>query len=626
MDLSRRSTLELGAGLLSAGLLTPVRALAQGPANSGASAQSVSHGFSTFGELAEAPDFKYFRYVNPKAPKGGSLMIQIYNTSGNQNFETFDTFNIYVFKGDGAAGMDATFDSLMAGSADEPGAAYGLLAHQVRTSADRLSYWFDLRKEARFHDGSPVRAQDVAFSLNILKDKGHPVYRSILSEMLGAEAESDDVAVVRFSPNRSRDLHLVIGALPIFSKAYWASRDFEASTLEAPLGSGPYRLSKFEQGRFVEFERVKDYWGADLPVNVGTNNFDRLRYEYFRERQVAFEAFKSGQLNFVEEYTARQWATGYDFPAVREGRVKKEEVPSGLAVGTQGWIFNLRRPQFRDPRIREAIGYAFDFEWTNKNIMYSAYRRLTSYFENSDMKANGRPDAQELALLEPLRGKVPDEVFNEPFIPPVSDGSGSDRNLLRRADELLRAAGCKREGTRLKLPDGQNFEFEFLDSSGALIPHTEPFQANLRKLGIETRIRQVDSAQYKRRLDGFDFDVITMALGGSRTPGDELRIVYGSQAASTPGSRNMAGVSDPVVDALIEQIARVDNRAQLNVLCRVLDRVLRAGRYWVPMWYREKSLLAHWDVFSRPDVAPKFSNGAPSTWWWDSEKAKRIGL
>jgi microcin C transport system substrate-binding protein len=389
---------------------------------------------------------------------------------------------------------------------DEPFSEYGWVAENVTVAPDRSWVSYHLRPEARFHDGSPVRARDVAFSLMILKTKGHPVYRSILSEMVSAEAESDDVVLVRFSPNRSRDLHLVIGSLPIFSSAYWATRDFEASTLEAPLGSGPYRLSKFEQGRFVEFERVKNYWGADLPVNIGTNNFDRLRYEYFRERQVAFEAFKSGQLNFVEEYTARQWATGYDFPAVREGRVKKEELPSGLPVGTQGWIFNTRRPQFRDPRIREAIGYAFDFEWTNKNIMYSAYQRLTSYFENSEMKAKGKPDAQELALLEPLRGKVSEEVFNEPWVPPVSDGSGSDRNLLRRADELLRAAGCKREGTKLKLPDGQAFEFEFLDSSGALIPHTEPFQANLRKLGIETRIRQVDSAQYKRRLDAFDFE------------------------------------------------------------------------------------------------------------------------
>ncbi len=619
MKVTRRTALLYGQTVFGSLLLSRLPTFA-------ADGDVETHGLSTFGELSEAPDFKHFRYVNPQAPKGGLLAIQIYNTSGNQNFETFDTFNIYVFKGDGAAGMDATYDTLMSGSGDEPGSAYGLVAKSVRISADKLTYRFILRPEARFHDGSKLTAKDVAFSLNILKEKGHPVYRTILSEMAGAEAEADDVALVRFTPNRSRDLHLVVAGMPIFSAAYWANRDFEASTLEAPLGSGPYKLSRFEQGRYVEYERVKDYWGKDLPVNVGTNNFDRLRYEYFRERQVAFEAFKSGQLNYVEEYTARQWATGYDFPAVRDGRVKKEELPNGAPTPTQGWYFNTRRPQFKDPRIREAIGYAFDFEWTNKNIMYSAYKRTTSFFENSDMKAVGKPGADELAILEPFRGKMPEEVFGEPWIPAASDGSGSDRNLLRRADELLRAAGCKRDGNKLKLPDGSPLEIEFLDSSGSLTPHTEPFQANLRRLGIESRIRLVDSAQYKRRLDAFDFDVVTMAMGGSQTPGDSLRIVYGSEAAKTPGTRNLAGISDPVVDALIDRIARVDNRKELNVLCKALDRVLRAGRYWVPMWYRGASLVAHWDAFSRPAVMPKYSTGAPSTWWWDSDKAKRINL
>ena len=617
MDFSRRSTLRMGSAAagLAAMRLRPSLA---------ADGETETYGLSTFGELAEAPDFKHFGYVNPNAPKGGLLSIQIYITAGNQNPETFDTFNIYVFKGDGAAGMDGTFDTLMSGSADEPGSMYGLVAESVKISADKLAYRFKLRKGARFHDGSPITAKDVGFSLNILKTKGHPTYRAILTELAGVEAEADDVALVRFTPNRSRDLHLVIASLPIFSQAYWANRDFEASTLEAPLGSGPYKLSRYEQGRYVEFERVKDYWAKDLPVNVGLNNFDRVRYEYFRERQVAFEGFKSGQLDYAEEYTARLWYTAYDFPAVREGRVKKEELPDGKPIPSQGWYFNTRRPKFADPRIREAIGYAFDFEWTNKNIMYSAYKRLTSYFEGTEMKAQGAPGPEELAILEPFRGKIPAECFAEPWIPPVSDGSGSDRGLLRKADELLRAAGCKREGNRLRLPDGQPFEFEFLDSQGSLLPHTEPFQANLRRLGIETTFRQVDSAQYKRRLDAFDFDVITMALVGSQTPGDDLRVVYGSKAAKESGTRNMAGISDPVVDALIEKIAVVDNRRDLDALCRVLDRVLRAGRYWAPMWYRANSLVAHWDVFSRPERAPKFTTGAPGTWWWDAAKAARI--
>jgi microcin C transport system substrate-binding protein len=615
---TRRTTLKLGSAALGALALPPGigRALATG--------EIESHGLSTFGELALPPDFKHFAYVNPKAPRGGTLSIQIKNTSGNQNFETFDTLNIYVFKGDGAAGMDATFDSLMSGSGDEPGSMYGLVADSVRISPDRLTYRFRIRPQARFHDGSKLTARDAAFSFNILKSRGHPVYRTILAEFAGAEAESDDILVVRFLPRRSRDLHLVIAGLPIFSEKYWQGRDFEASTLEAPLGSGPYKLARFEQGRFIEFERVRDYWGADLPVNVGQNNFDRIRYEYYRERQVAFEGFKSGQINFNEEYTARLWATAYDFPAVREGRVKREELPNGAPTPSQGWYFNTRRTKFRDARVREALGLAFDFEWTNRNIMYSAYKRMASFFENSELKSTGMPGAEELALLEQFRGKVPDEVFNEPYVPPVSDGSGSDRNLLRRADELLRAAGCKRDGNRLLLPDGQPFEIEFLDSSGALKPHTEPLQANLRKLGIVTNYRQVDAAQYKRRLDAFEFDIVTMALGGSFTPGDGLRITWGSEAAKTPGTRNVAGVQDPAVDFLIDKIARAQSREELNVACRALDRVLRAGRYWIPMWYKDKSLIAYWDVFSRPEKSPRYSTGAPGTWWWDADKAQRI--
>ena len=618
MTLSRRQAVKLGSAALGA-LALPAgwsRALGAG--------EIETHGLSTFGELALPETFPHFAYVNPQAPRGGTLSLQIKNTSGNQNFETFDTLNIFVFKGDGAAGMDATFDTLMAGSGDEPTSMYGLVADRVRIAPDRLTYRFHLRPEARFHDGSKLTARDAAFSFNILKAKGHPVYRSMLSEFIGAEAEGDDTLVVRLTDKRSRDLHLVVAGLPIFSQAWWKDRDFEASTLEAPLGSGPYKVSRFEQGRYIEFERVRDYWAEKLPVNVGANNFDRMRYEYYRERQVAFEGFKSGQINFNEEYTARLWATAYDFPAVRDGRVKKEELPNGAPTPSQGWYFNTRRQKFQDARVREALGLAFDFEWTNRNIMYSAYKRLTSYFENSDMKAVGLPSAGELALLEHFRGKAPDEIFGEPYVPPTSDGSGSDRTLLRRADELLRAAGCKRDGTRLLLPGGQPFEIEFLDSSGALKPHTEPLQGNLRKLGIETTYRQVDAAQYKRRLDNFEFDIVTMALGGSLTPGDGLRITWGSEAARTPGTRNVAGVSDPAVDFLIEKIARVDNREDLNTACRALDHVLRAGRYWIPMWYKDKSLVAYWDVFSRPATTPRYSTGAPGTWWWDADKAKRI--
>jgi microcin C transport system substrate-binding protein len=591
-----------------------------------AEGETETHGLSSFGDLAEPADFKRFAYVNPDAPKGGTLVVQLRVEAGNQNFDTFNTLNIHTFKGDGAAGMDATFDTLMSGGSDEPESLYGLVTRRVRVSADKLTYRFLLRPEARFHDGSRLTAQDVAFSLMTLKQKGHPTERAVLTQMLGAEAEADDIVRVTLSDKRSRDLHLIIASSPIFSKAYWSTRDYEASTLDPPLGSGPYKVGRFEAGRFIEFDRVADYWGKDVPVNVGINNFEHIRFEYYRDRQVAFEAFKAGKINFQEEFTSRIWATGYDFPAVREGRVKKEALQNDLPAGPQGWYFNLRRPMFKDPRVREAIGLAFDFEWTNKNIMYSLYQRMTSFFENSKNKAVGKPGPEELAILEPLRGKVSEECFGEPYLPPVSDGSGADRKLLRRADELLIAAGCKRDGTTLKLPDGTPFAFEFLDSSPALQPHTEPFEANLRRLGIAATSRIVDAAQYNARLKQYDFDVVSMRLGGSRTPGDDLRVVYGSEAAANPGSQNRAGISDPVVDMLIEKIGTAKTREELTIACRVLDRVLRSGRYWVPMWYNDKTLLAYWDQFSRPETRPKFGTGAPDTWWFDTAKAARIGV
>jgi microcin C transport system substrate-binding protein len=616
-DVSRRTL--LGSGVAAAALpLFPQLALAQG-------GETETHGLSSFGDLKYGPDFRHFDYVNPAAPKGGTLAIQITQTGGNQNFDTFNTLNIYVLRGDGAAGMGGTFDSLMAASADEPNTAYGLVAKNVRVSADKLTYRFNLRPEARFHDGSKLTARDVAFSLMILKEKGHPVYRAVLAQMESASAEADDTLRVQFTPRRSRDLHLVVAAMPIFSERYWQGKDFEAATLEAPLGSGPYKVGRFETGRFIEFDRVPDYWAKDLPVNVGQNNFEHIRYEYFRDRTVAFEAFKNGTVNFHEEATSRTWATGYDFPAMREGRVKREEIPNDAPAPIQGWYFNTRRETFKDPRIREAIGLAFDFEWTNTNIMFGSYRRTTSFFENSDMKAAGKPSPEELALLEPFRDRLPAGVFGEPPLPPVSDGSGQDRQLLRRADDLLRQAGCKREGGILKLPNGQPFVIEFLDSSGFLQPHTQPFQANLKRLGIEGRSRIVDAAQYQQRLNNYDFDMTSRALVGSTTPGDDLRVVYGSEAARTPGAQNLAGIDHPAVDALIERIGNAETRQELTIACRALDRVLRAGHYWIPMWFKASNWLAYWDQFSRPDTKPRLGTGAPGTWWYDPDKAKRIG-
>jgi microcin C transport system substrate-binding protein len=590
-----------------------------------ARAQEVeSHGLSIFGDLKYPADFPRFDYVRPDAPTGGAMSLQISNTGGNQTYDTFNTLNTFVLKGDGAAGMGLTYDSLMARALDEPDAMYGLVARSVRASGDGRVFRFRLRLEARFHDGSRLTARDVAFTIDLLKAKGHPAYSQALRFVDGASAEEDDVVRVDFAAERARDLPLYVASLPIFCQAYWSGRDFEAATLEAPLGSGPYRVARFESGRFIAFERVRDYWGAKLPVNVGSHNLDEIRYEYFRDRQVAFEAFKAGVFTYREEFTARLWATGYDFPAVREARIRREEVPDGTPSGMQGWFFNLRRRKFADPRIREAIGLAFDFEATNRTIMYGAYLRTASYFENSPFKAEGRPGRDELALLEPLRGKVPEEVFGEPWAPPKSDGSGQDRALLRRANTLLTEAGCKREGSVLRLPSGEPLAFEFLDFDPILQPHTLPFIANLGLLGIQATSRIVDASQYQRRTEDFDFDVAVRRYAHASTPGEALRQVFGSRAAATRGSLNLAGFSDPAIDTLVEAIITASTRPALIAACRALDRVLRAGRYWVPMWYKATHTLAYWDMFGHPQT-PRYGLPVPQTWWWEADKARRIG-
>jgi microcin C transport system substrate-binding protein len=617
--LTRRAVLKAGAGGALAALVSrPFAALADDSVE--------THGLSSFGDLALPPDFAHFAYVNPEAPTGGLLSLQITGTSGNQNFDTFDTLNVYSWKGNGAAGMSATFDTLMTANGDEPDSVYGLIAQSVRVSADKLDYRFRLRPEARFFDGSRVTAADVAFSLNVLKDKGHPIYAQLLKEVESANAEGDEVVHVRFVQGRSRDAHLIVVGMPVFSAAWWKGRDFSAPTLDPPLGSGAYKVKTFEQGRFIEYARDPNYWGAKLPVSLGQNNFDRLRFEYYRERQVAFEAFKAGAINYHEEYTSRFWATSYDFPAAKDGRVKKEVLHNGAPSSIQGWYLNTRREQFKDPRVREAIGLCFDFEWTNKNIMYSAYKRIVSYFPNTDMEAKGKPGPDELKLLEPFRDKLTPAVLDEPYMPPESDGSGSDRKLLKQAYDLLLAAGCKRDGSAMNLPNGKPLTIEFLDSNSALQPHTLPFIQNLGKLGIQANLRIVDPAQLKSRTEAFDFDVVPEALSSSTTPGADLRVVYTSAAATQNGSRNFAGVADPVVDALVETIATAKSRDELNTAARALDRVLRAGHYWVPMFYRDTAWVAYWDAFSRPDRQPRLSTGAPGTWWWDESKAKTIGL
>jgi microcin C transport system substrate-binding protein len=613
-EVTRRATLALGAAGLVAAL------------SRGAQAQEGAerHGMSGFGDLKYPADFKQFDYVDPNAPKGGMFSHVGSTRAFNQNFLTFNSLNTYILKGDGAQGMELTFASLMTRAEDEPDAVYGLAARTVQISPDGLSYRFSLRPGIKFHDGTPITPHDVVFSLQILKEKGHPIAQQLLRDFAGAQALDDTTVTASFAINRARDVPLFVASLPILSRAYYAGRPFDETTLEPPLGCGPYKVGNFEPGRYIEYERVKDWWGADLPVSRGQNNFDVVRYEYYRDRDVAFEGFTGRSYLFREEFTSRIWATRYEFPALRDGRVKRDVIPDDTPSGAQGWFFNTRREKLKDKRLREAFVYAFDFEWTNKTIMYGSYERTHSVFQNSDMMAAGKPAPEEIALLEPFRGKVADEVFGEPFVPPVSDGSGQDRALLRKASALLQEAGFLIKDGKRVTPKGERISVEFLIDEPSFQPHHMSFIKNLGVLGIDANLRIVDPVQYRKRVDDFDFDLVVQRFGFSSTPGDSLRSYFSSQAAALKGSQNLAGIADPVIDGLIERIIAADARPQLVTACKVLDRVIRSGRYWVPHWYKPSHWLAFWDVFGRPATKPRFARGIPETWWYDREKAAKV--
>ena len=615
--LNRRQVLALGIGALGVARLWPAAAAEEGG--------TEAHGLSVFGDLKYPADFHHFDYVNPAAPKGGFFSLIPSVRAYNQSFQTFNSFNAYILKGEGAQGMDMTFAALMVRANDEPDAMYGLAAKSVWISPDKLTYRFTMRPEARFHDGSKLTAHDVAFSLNTLKEKGHPLIVVQLRDLVKAEALDDATVTVTFAPKRARDVPLYAASLPIFSRTYYATRPFDELTIDAPLGSGPYKVGKYEVNRYVEYDRVKDWWAADLPVCRGNYNFDTVRYEFYRDRDVAFEGFSGRNYLYREEFTARIWATRYDFPAVKDGRVKRETLPDETPSGGQGWFFNTRRDKFNDPRVREAVNYAFDFEWTNKTVMYGAYARTCSPFQNSDMVASGLPSPEELKLLEPFRGQVPDEVFGQPFVPPVSDGSGQDRALLRKAQQLLQDAGLPIKDGKRRLPNGEVFTIEFLLDEVSFQPHHATFIKNLAQLGIDAAIRMIDAVQYRARVESFDFDITTQRLSMSATPGDSLRPYFSSQAAATKGSYNLAGVASPAIDALIDKAIDAETRADLTNACRALDRVFRAGRYWVPQWYRSTHPIAYWDLFAHPPKPTRYAQGtgAPENWWADPAKVAK---
>ncbi len=582
------------------------------------------HGLSVFGDLKYPADFTHFDYVNPSAPRTGSLSYLPGYWFNNQNTQTFNTLNGYVLKGDAPPRVEFCFDSLMVRAWDEPDAVYGLVAKTVQVSEDGNIYVFTLRPEARFHDGSPLTADDVAWSIETLIKDGHPSISLPLKPLSGVKALSPERLEITFDGTQSRQLPMTVAALPIFSKAYYADRDFTESTLDPPLSSGPYTFGRFSPGKFVEYERVDDYWARDLPVAKGQNNFQTLRIEFFRERQTAFEAFKKGVIQFRQEFTSKTWATAYDFPAVLDGRVKKELIPQEKRPLMQGWHINTRRKKFADPRTREAIGLCFDFEWTNKNLFFDTYERLSSYFEQSDLKANGKPSAQEVAILEPFRDQVPPEVFDEAYVPPVSDGSGADRKLLRRATQLLREAGWQRQGTRLVNAEGEPLTVEFLIRAQVFEAVLGKYTQNLKAVGIDASIRLVDPPQFQVRTNDYEFDIVGTALGLLPTPLEGLDTTFGSEGANTPGSRNYPGIADPVVDALIETISQSKSREEMTAACRALDRVLRSHHYWVPNWYIPSHRVAVWDKFGRPDVKPDYWFPFETTWWEDKDKAARL--
>ena len=617
---TRRRALALAAGSAAGFLASSIAS-----SRAGADGLIESHGLSAFGDLAYRADFHHFRYVDPNAPKGGSFSQIGPNRQFNQNFLTFNSLNSFILRGDAAQGMELTFATLMVRSGDEPDAMYGLAAEKVRRSADGLTYQFFIRPQAKFHDGSRLTANDVAFSLNILKEKGHPLISQSLRDFAGAKADDDASVTASFAPKRARDVPLFVAGLPILSRAYYTAKSFDESTLDVPLGSGAYKVGRFEAGRNIEFERVKDWWGADLPVARGQNNFDIVRFEYYRDRDVGFEGFTAGNYLFREEFTSRTWATRYDFPAFKDGRVKRDTIPDDTPSGAQGWFINTRREKFKDRRLREALIDAFDFEWTNKNIMYSSYDRTHSVFQNSPMMAMGKPDAAELALLEPFRGKLPEEVFGEAYLPPVTDGSGQDRGPLRHGAQLLDEAGCALRGGKRLLPNGQPIVIEFLLDEPGLQPHHFPYLKNLGTLGIEATMRVVDPVQYRKRIDDFDFDVTVDRFSFSSTPGDSLRTYFTSQSAGIKGSQNHAGIADPAIDALVDIIIGAKSRAELTTACKVLDRVIRSGRYWIPHWYKASHWIAYWDVFARPTGKPRYARGIPETWWYDNDKAAKLG-
>lgn len=574
------------------------------------------HAIAMHGEPKYGADFTHFDYVNPDAPKGGAVRLSAIGT--------YDTLNPYTLRGVAAAGLGYLFEPLMTSTLDEAFTEYGLIAESLEVPEDRSWVIFNLRPEARFHDGDPITAEDVIWSFETLKTKGEPFYRAYYASVAKAEMLGERRVKFTFEPGKNRELPLIMGQLPVLAKHYWEGRDFEKTTLEVPVGSGPYRVESFEAGRSITYVRDPEYWGKDLAVMRGFSNFERIRFDYYRDSTVALEAFKAGNVDFRQENNSKLWATAYDIPQVEGGQIVLLTVPHEIPTGMQGFAMNIRRPLFQDSKVRQALAYAFDFEWSNKNLFYGQYSRTDSYFSNSELAARGLPEGEELAILENYRGRVPQEVFTTPYAPPATDGSGNNRDNLRQAAQLLKEAGWSVRDGRLVDAQGRPFDFEILLSSPDFERVAQPFARNLERLGITARIRTVDPAQYQNRLNDYDYDMTVEVFGQSLSPGNEQRDFWGSASADIPGGRNTIGIKDPVVDELVNLVISAPSRESLLARTRALDRVLLWGHYVIPHWHIRSFRVAQWNMFGRPVEFPKYGF-AFDAWWVDQQKLAALG-
>ncbi len=607
-----------GAGLtlLLALSAAPVRAEGEGAAGEAETGQKIhrAHAIAMHGEPKYGPDFTHFDYVNPDAPKGGTLRL------ADQG--SFDSFNPWIPKGEA---FRPGGDTLLVNGDDEPFTEYCLICETLEWPEDRSWVTFHLRPEARWHDGQPITPEDVIFSLDTIKEKGQPFYRFYYGAIERAEKVGPRSVKFVFGEGDNRELPLIAGQMPILPKHYWEDRDFSATTLEPPLTSGPYKIVDWEPGRYVVTERVEDYWAKDLPVRKGQYNFDRIRTTFFLDVTAIRQAVKAGQIDLRVENQAKAWATDYDIPVVRDGELVKKSFEHQRPAGMQAFVFNLRRDIFKDERVRQALTYAFDFEWSNPKLFFGQYTRNDSYFENSELASSGLPSGRELEILEGFRGRIPEEVFTQEFTVPQTDGKGWPRDNLIKASQLLEEAGwaVDSEGILRNVETGRPFTFEFLLVSPDFQRIVLPFKRNLKRLGIDMRVRLVDSSQYINRFRSRDYDMISGGWGQSNSPGNEQRNYWSSQAADQAASRNTVGIKDPVIDELIELIIQAPTREELVFRTRALDRVLLWGHYVIPAWHLSASRILYWDKFSYPDKSP-INGTSTSYWWYDDKKATAL--